>query len=430
MAQHDLLTGLANRAQFNAKLEEGSKRVKRYGGAITVMMLDLDKFKAVNDTLGHPAGDKLLVEVAQRLKSSLRETDVLARLGGDEFAIIQEGGPSQHEGAIALALRIIAAITQPFDLDGHQANIGTSIGIALAPEHGVEPQDLLKRADLALYSVKDGGRNDFQIFQPEMLEAAQTQQTAECDLRAAIEREEFELHYQPVMDAKTRTLCGVEALIRWRHPTRGLIGPDHFLPLAESTGLIVPIGNWVLQRACAEAASWPSHIKIAVNISAVQFKKGNLFDVILCTLVETGLAPDRLELEITETALLENQEEHLAVIRQLKNLGISIALDDFGTGYSSVNYLTVFPFDKIKIDKSFTQGVLNRREYRAVVASTLALAQGLGTVTTAEGVETEEQLEYMREAGVDFIQGYLLGRPVAITQLDLQNASPLKDMVA
>jgi diguanylate cyclase (GGDEF)-like protein len=430
LAQHDLLTGLANRAQFNAKLEEGSKRVKRYGGAITVMMLDLDKFKAVNDTLGHPAGDKLLVEVAQRLKSSLRETDVLARLGGDEFAIIQEGGPSQHEGAIALALRIIAAITQPFDLDGHQANIGTSIGIALAPEHGVEPQDLLKRADLALYSVKDGGRNDFQIFQPEMLEAVQTQQTAECDLRAAIEREEFELHYQPVMDAKTRTLCGVEALIRWRHPTRGLIRPDHFLPLAESTGLIVPIGNWVLQRACAEAASWPSHIKIAVNISAVQFKKGNLFDVILCTLVETGLAPDRLELEITETALLENQEEHLAVIRQLKNLGISIALDDFGTGYSSVNYLTVFPFDKIKIDKSFTQGVLNRREYRAVVASTLALAQGLGTVTTAEGVETEEQLEYMREAGVDFIQGYLLGRPVGITQLDLQNASPLKDMVA
>ena len=430
LAQHDLLTGLANRAEFNAKLEESSKRVKRYGGAITVMMLDLDKFKAVNDTLGHLAGDKLLVEVAQRLKSSLRETDVLARLGGDEFAIIQEGGPSQHEGAIALALRIITAITQPFDLDGHQANIGASIGIALAPEHGVEPQDLLKRADLALYSVKDGGRNDFRIFQPEMLEAAQTQQTAECDLRDAIEREEFELHYQPVMDAKTRTLCGVEALIRWRHPTRGLIGPDHFLPIAESTGLIEPIGNWVLQQACTEAASWPSHIKIAVNISAVQFTKGNLFDVILCTLVETGLAPDRLELEITETALLENQEKHLAVIRQLKNLGISIALDDFGTGYSSVNYLTIFPFDKIKIDKSFTQGVFSRRDYKAVVASTLALAQGLGTVTTAEGVETEEQLEYMREAGVDFVQGYLLGRPVAISQLDLQNASLFKDMVA
>ena len=430
LAQHDLLTGLPNRAEFNARLEEASKRVKRYGGAITVMMLDLDKFKAVNDTLGHPAGDKLLVEVAQRLRSSIRETDLLARLGGDEFAIMQEGGHSQHEDAIALALRIIAAITQPFDLDGHQANIGTSIGIALAPEHGVEPQDLLKRADLALYRVKDGGRNDFRIFQPEMLEAAQTLQTAECDLRDAIEREEFELYYQPVMNAKTRTLCGVEALIRWRHPTRGLIGPDHFLPVAESTGLIVPIGDWVLQQACADAASWPAHIKIAVNISAVQFKKGNLFDVILCTLVETGLAPDRLELEITETALLENQEGHLAVIRQLKNLGISIALDDFGTGYSSVNYLTVFPFDKIKIDKSFTQDVLNRRDYRAVVASTLALAQGLGTVTTAEGVETEAQLEYMREAGVDFVQGYLLGRPVAVSQLDFLNANLPKDMVA
>lgn len=232
------------------------------------------------------------------------------------------------------------------------------------------------------------------------------------------------------MDAKTRTLCGVEALIRWRHPTRGLIGPDHFLPVAESTGLIVPIGDWVLQQACADAASWPAHIKIAVNISAVQFKKGNLFDVILCTLVETGLAPDRLELEITETALLENQEGHLAVIRQLKNLGISIALDDFGTGYSSVNYLTVFPFDKIKIDKSFTQDVLNRRDYRAVVASTLALAQGLGTVTTAEGVETEAQLEYMRAAGVDFVQGYLLGRPVAVSQLDFLNANLPKDMAA
>lgn len=430
LAKHDLLTGLANRSEFNAKLEEVTKRVKRYGGAITVMMLDLDKFKAVNDTLGHPAGDKLLVEVAQRLKSLLRETDLLARLGGDEFAIIQEGGTSQHEGAIALALRIITAITQPFDLDGHQATIGTSIGIALAPEHGVEPQDLLKRADLALYSVKEGGRNDFRIFLREMLEAAQTQQAAECELRDAIEREEFELHYQPVMDAKTRTICSVEALIRWKHSTRGLVGPDHFLPLAESTGLIVPLGDWILQRACADAALWPVHLKIAVNISAVQFKKGNLFDVILCALVETGLAPDRLELEITETALLENQEQHLAVIRQLKNLGISIALDDFGTGYSSVNYLTIFPFDKIKIDKSFTQGVLNRRDYRAVVASTLALAQGLGTVTTAEGVETEEQLAYMREAGVDFVQGYLLGRPVAVGQLDLQNARLLDHMVA
>ncbi len=430
LARHDVLTGLANRAEFSRRLEEASKRLRRNGGTVTVMMLDLDKFKAVNDTLGHPAGDQLLVEVARRLKSSARETDVLARLGGDEFAILQEGGPSQHEGAIALALRIINAIAGPFDLDGHEACIGTSIGIALAPEHGVEPENLLKRADLALYSVKANGRNDFRVFQTEMLDIANTQQSAEGELRDAVAREEFELHYQPVVDVRTRQLCGVEALVRWRHPIKGLIGPDQFIPLAESTGLIVPLGDWVLQRACTDAASWPAHIKVAINLSSVQFKKGNLFDVILCTLVETGFAPERLELEITETALLEDQEAHLATIRQLKNLGISMTLDDFGTGYSSVNYLTIYPFDKIKIDKSFTQGVLNRRDCKAVVASTLALAQGLGTVTTAEGVETEEQLEYMREAGVDLVQGYLLGRPVPVSQLDIHDANLHKEMVA
>jgi EAL domain-containing protein (putative c-di-GMP-specific phosphodiesterase class I) len=268
------------------------------------------------------------------------------------------------------------------------------------------------------------------VFQDKLLELAHTQQSAENELRDAIACEEFELHYQPVVDLSTRQLCGVEALIRWRHPTKGLIAPDQFIPLAESTGLIVPLGELVLQRACADAASWPAHLKIAVNISAIQFKKGNLFDVILCTLVETGLAPERLELEITETSLLENQEAHLATIRQLKNLGISTALDDFGTGYSSVNYLTNFPFDKIKIDKSFTQGVLNRRDCAAVVSSVLALAQGLGMITTAEGIETEEQLEYMHKAGVDLAQGYLIGRPVPISQLDLNNTLLPKEMVA
>jgi diguanylate cyclase (GGDEF)-like protein len=430
LARHDVLTGLANRAEFNAKLEEASKRLKRNGGAVTVMMLDLDKFKAVNDTLGHPAGDQLLVEVGRRLQSTIRETDTLSRLGGDEFAIIQEGGSNQHEGAIALALRIINAISQPFDLNGHEASVGTSIGIALAPENGVEPEELLKSADLALYDVKANGRNDFRIYHPTMLEVAHTQQSAEGELRDAIAREEFELHYQPVVDVKTRLLCGVEALVRWRHPTKGLIAPDQFIPLAESTGLIVPIGEWILQQACADAALWPAHIKTAVNISAVQFKNGNLFDVILCTLVETGLAPERLELEITETSLLENQEAHLATIRQLKNLGISMALDDFGTGYSSMTYLTNFPFDKIKIDRSFTQGVLTRRDSAAVVSAVLALAQGIGTITTVEGVETEEQFEYMRKAGVDLAQGYLFGRPVPISQLDLNHATLPNELVA
>jgi len=430
LARHDPLTGLANRAEFNAKLEEATKRLKRNGGAVTVMMLDLDKFKAVNDTLGHPAGDQLLVEVARRLKSSVRETDVLARLGGDEFAIIQESTAHQHEGAVALSLRIINAIAQPLDLSGQQASVGTSIGIVLAPEHGADPEELLKRADLALYSVKAGGRNDFRIFRPEMLEAVHSQQSAESELRDAIAGDEFELHYQPQVDAKTRLLWGREALIRWRHPIKGLVPPDQFIPLAESTGLIVPLGEWVLQQACKDAASWPADIKVAVNISAVQFKKGNLFDVILCALVESGLAPQRLELEITETALLENQGAYLAAIRQLKNLGISLALDDFGTGHSSINYLTIFPFDKIKIDKSFTQGVLKRRDYKAVVASTIALAQGLGIVTTAEGVETEEQFDYMRQAGVDLLQGYLFGRPVPASELDLRDMALRTEMTA
>jgi diguanylate cyclase (GGDEF)-like protein/PAS domain S-box-containing protein len=418
LARHDVLTGLPNRAQFNEKLEEAGKRLKRGGAAITVMMVDLDRFKTVNDTLGHAAGDALLIEVGRRLKSTLRETDLLARLGGDEFAIIQEGGPSQHEGAIALALRIISAISEPFDLNGFEVNIGTSIGIAMAPEHGSEPEGLLKSADLALYAAKAEGRNDYRIYHPDMLETATSQQLAESELRDAIALAQFELHYQPVVDVTTRQVCGVEALVRWRHPVKGLVGPDQFIPLAESTGLIAPIGEWILQRACADAAAWPAHINLAINISAVQFKKGNLFDVILCALVESGLEPERLELEITETSLLENQEAHLATIRQLKNLGISLALDDFGTGYSSVTYLTNFPFDKIKIDRSFTQGVLERRDYAAVVSSVLALARGLGKITTVEGIETEQQFEYMRQAGVDLAQGYLFSRPVPASRLD------------
>src|SRR6201999_2455111 len=249
----------------------------------------------------------------------------------------------------------------------------------------------MRSADLALYDAKANGRNDFRLFRPEMLEVVHTQKLAESELRDAIAREEFELHYQPVISAQTRRLCGVEALVRWRHPTRGFIAPDRFIPLAETTGLIMPLGEWVVRKACKDAASWPAHVKVAVNISAVQFRRGDLFDTIFRTLLETGLAPNRLELEITETAVLENQEAHLATIRRLKNLGISMALDDFGTGYSAVNYLTIFPFDKIKIDKSFTQGVPDRRDCQAVIASTLALAQGLGIAITAEGIETEAQ---------------------------------------
>ena len=272
MARHDALTGLANRAEFNAKLAEASKRLKRYGGSFTVMMLDLTGSRPSTTRLGI-LGISCWSKVAGCWKSSVRETDVLARLGGDEFAIIHEGAPHQHEGAIALALRIINTVTQPFDLDGHQASVGTSIGIVLAPEHGVEPEELLKKADLALYDVKANGRNDFRVFQAEMLEIADSQQSAESELRDALAAEQFELHYQPVIDVTSRRLCGVEALVRWRHPARGLIEPDQFIPLAESTGVVVALGEWVLQRACSDAVSWPADVKLAINISAVQFRR-------------------------------------------------------------------------------------------------------------------------------------------------------------
>lgn len=431
LAQHDLLTGLANRALFSEKLDDAAKRLKRHGTNFTVLMLDLDKFKNVNDTLGHPAGDKLLVEVAQRLQSSLRDTDVVARLGGDEFAIIQENEKNQSEGAVALACKIIALIEQPFDLAGHKVNVGTSIGIAFAPEHGSDAESLLQKADISLYAAKSGGRNDFRVFQPELTEAADIQKSMESELREGISRGEFELHYQPVIDAGTRVVSGVEAFVRWHHPSRGILAPDQFLPLAESTGLMPPLGEWILQQACLDAAAWPPHIRIAVNISAAQFDKGNLFDVILCALVESGLSPDRLELEIADTAMLEKrQSAHLLTIRQLKNLGVAIVLDNCGAGYSAASYLRSFPFDKIKIDRSIAQGVVSRRDCAAVVDSVIALAHGLDIATVAKGVESREQFEALLTAGVNFAQGNLFGQPVPHCELNLDSAALLTKNVA
>jgi diguanylate cyclase (GGDEF)-like protein len=431
LAQHDLLTGLANRALFSEKLDDAARRLQRHGTTFTVLMLDLDRFKNVNDTLGHPAGDQLLVEVAQRLRSSLRDTDVLARLGGDEFAIIQEDEKSQNEGAISLALRIIGLIAQPFDLGGARVSVGTSIGIAFAPEHGADAESLLKKADVALYAAKSGGRNDFRVFEAELTDAADLQKSMEGELREAISRNEFELHYQPIIDARTRTVCGVEAFARWHHPSKGMLGPDQFLLLAESTGLVVPLGEWILQQACQHAAAWPPGIRIAVNISAAQFDKGNLFDVILCALVDSGLSPSRLELEISDTALLErNHAAHLLTIRQLKNLGVSIVLDNCGAGYSAASYLTGFPFDKVKIDRSIAQGFASRRDCAAVVASVLALAHGLDIATTAKGIESSDQFEALLAAGVDFAQGYLFGRPVPHSELDFDLVIALTKNVA
>jgi diguanylate cyclase (GGDEF)-like protein len=431
LAQHDLLTGLANRALFSEKLEDAAKRLQRHGTTFTVLMLDLDKFKNVNDTLGHSAGDQLLVEVAQRLRTSIRDLDVLARLGGDEFAIIQENEKVQGEGAVALALRIIGLIEQPFDLGGHQVNVGTSIGISFAPEHGADAETLLHKADLALYAAKSGGRNAFRVFERGLTEAADIQRSMEGELREAISRNEFELHYQPMIDATAGRIFGVEAFVRWHHPSRGLLAPDRFLPLAESTGLMLPLGEWVLRQACMDAAAWPADIRIAVNVSAVQFVSGNLFELVLGALVDSGLSPLRLELEIADTSLLQkDQAEHLATIRQLKNLGVSIVLDNCGAGYSSASYLASFPFDKIKIDKSVAQGFENRRDCVALVASVLALARGLDIATAAKGIESRTQYEALLAAGVDFAQGYLFGRPVPHSELDLDAVFPLAKNVA
>lgn len=417
-ARHDSLTGIANRAVLKEKMDEAAGRLRQKGEVFTVFMLDLDGFKYINDTLGHAAGDRLLVELALRLKNSLRGNEILARLGGDEFAIVQCAETNQREAAIALAIRLLEVISRPFDLDGHNTAIGTSIGIALAPENGADTGELLKKADLALYRVKSEGRNSFSFFDEELSKDATSRLQLANDMRAALSRNEFELHYQPVFDAKTSRPCGAEALVRWRHPVAGLMAPDRFIWLAEETGLMEPLGQWILERACQDAASWPQNIKVAVNLSAAQFRSGALFDVILCALVESGLPPERLELEITESLFLQNKESHGIVIQQLKNIGVTIALDDFGTGYASLSYLTMFPFDKIKIDKSFTQGLSSRVDCAAVVASVLSLARGLDIAVTAEGVETKQQFELLRAAGVNQVQGYLFGRPSPIADLD------------
>jgi diguanylate cyclase (GGDEF)-like protein/PAS domain S-box-containing protein len=419
MARHDLLTGLANRTNFMEKLEEAGARLRRRHETFSVFMLDLDRFKNVNDSLGHPAGDFLLSETADRLKKALRETDQVARIGGDEFAIIQGSEADQHGAAVELAKRIIALISAPYDLHGTMVSIGTSIGIAMAREP-VESDTLMKQADLALYRTKSEGRNGYCFFDERMTADADARRQLEADLRDAIAGGQIEIHYQPILHVKTRRLFGLEALARWRHPVKGFVPPSEFIPLAEETGLIVPLGEWVLHKACETATGWPLGVKVAVNISAVQFAKSDLLDVVTRTLAETRLPPERLELEITETALLEKEAGVLATLQQLERLGIAISLDDFGTGYSSLRYLTIFPIDKIKIDKSFTQNITHRADCAAVVASVLALGSGLDVATVAEGVETKQQFDILRASGVNYVQGYLFGAPVRAEEIDFK----------
>jgi diguanylate cyclase (GGDEF)-like protein len=420
MARHDLLTGLPNRTNFMEKLEEAGTRLRRRHETFTVFMLDLDRFKNVNDSLGHPAGDALLKETADRLKKALRATDLVARIGGDEFAIIQAGEADQRGAAAELAKRVIALISAPYDFHGAMVSIGTSIGIAMARDPGVDSDTLMKQADLALYRTKSEGRNGYCFFDERMTADADARRQLEADLRDAIAGGQIEIHYQPILHVKTRKLFGLEALARWRHPLKGFVPPSEFIPLAEETGLIVPLGEWVLHKACETAKGWPLGVKVAVNISAVQFAKSDLLDVVTRTLAETRFPPERLELEITETALLEKEAGVLATLQQLERLGIAISLDDFGTGYSSLRYLTTFPIDKIKIDKSFTQNITHRADCAAVVASVLALGSGLDVATVAEGVETKQQFDILRASGVNYVQGYLFGAPVPAEEIDFK----------
>lgn len=417
MAQHDALTDLPNRVLLRERMEYAIAVTRNGGVDLAVLMLDLDRFKEVNDTLGHPTGDSLLRAVAARLRECTTETALIARLGGDEFAVIDYVTSPAVEAA-ALAENIRKALCEPFDLGDHRVTVGTSIGIAIAPRDGNDSDVIMKSADLALYSAKSGGRGAFRFFEPELDELMHARRNLERDMRAAIAGRQFELHYQPFVSPATGKVSGVEALLHWHHPQHGLVMPSDFIPLAEETGLIVPLGEWVLSTACAEAAKWPAHVRIAINLSPAQFKSKELVPVVVGALASSGVAPHRLELEVTETVIMHDSEAVFAVLGQLRGLGVRIALDDFGTGYSSLSFLQRFPFDKIKIDRSFVNELSSTRaEAHHLARAVVRFAVSLGKTTTAEGVETKEQLDILREEGCVETQGYYFSRPMPASDI-------------
>jgi diguanylate cyclase (GGDEF)-like protein len=417
MALHDALTDLPNRVLLKERLEHALAVTRRGGSQLAVLMLDLDRFKEVNDTLGHPAGDLLLQAVAARLRGCTRETTLIARLGGDEFAVIEYVTDSVAE-TTALAERIRKALSEPFDLGDHQVTTGTSIGIAIAPHDGMDSDEVLKSADLALYSAKNSGRGSFRFFEPELDQLMHARRNLERDMRSALAKGEFELYYQPLVNIESGVISGCEALLRWHHPERGLVLPAEFIPLAEETGLIVPIGEWVLRTACAEAAKWPADLKVAINLSPAQFRSKDLVPIIVGALATSGVAPQRLELEVTETVIMHDSEAVFAALGQLHKLGVRVALDDFGTGYSSLSFLQKFPFDKIKIDRSFVSELAGTREdSRLIARAVVRFAVSLGKTTTAEGVETREQLDILRAEGCVELQGYYFSHPTHASEV-------------
>jgi diguanylate cyclase (GGDEF)-like protein len=415
MAHHDALTGLSNRTAFRARMEEAIARSRR-GVQFAVHCLDLDRFKIVNDTLGHAVGDDLLQAVSRRLTGCLRDIDSLARLGGDEFVILQEGVERQDDAA-ALASRIIEAIGRPYDLNGHQVVIGVSVGIATAPLDGRDFEKLMRHADMALYRAKGDGRATYCFFEVQMNDDQRTRQNLESDLRMALKRGELQAYYQPIVDVETRSIASCEALLRWHHPRGGMISPVIFIPIAEEIGLIDSIGEWVLREACKEAVSWPTHIRVAVNLSPVQFRNQDLFAKILRALAYSGLPADRLELEITESVLLLENAATMAVLHDLRDLGIRISMDDFGTGYSSLGYLRSFPFDKIKIDRSFVNELSIDQDCSTIIKAVADIGRGLGIDTIAEGVETLAQFDQVKAKGCTQVQGFLFGAPCPSTEI-------------
>ncbi|MDF1774514.1 MAG: PAS-domain containing protein [Rhizobiaceae bacterium] len=405
MAHHDELTQLPNRAVLRQRVEQcfsSSLEVKSFA----ILCLDLDRFKSVNDTLGHPMGDKLLQIVAKRLKGCVEEADTIIRLGGDEFAIIQMS-EDQPRAASELSERVCTILAQPFELETHQVVVGTSIGVAIAPRDGTDPDQLLKNADMALYRAKNEGRGSFRFFEFEMDTSMRARRSLELDLRKAFNQGEFELHYQPLVNLASNEVTGFEALLRWNHEERGNVSPTEFIPIAEEIGLIIPLGEWVVNKACMDAKQWPGNTKIAVNLSPLQFRNENLIEMVFKALARSHLPPSRLELEITERVLLDHNDETLATLHALRDLGVRISMDDFGTGYSSLSYLRSFPFDKIKIDRSFINDLSKRDETAVIVSAVASLSQNLGMVATAEGVETQSQRDQVSAAGYTEMQGFL-----------------------
>ena len=406
MAHHDGLTNLPNRELFQERLKQVLEDACSGNQRVAVLCVDLDLFKNVNEFLGHPMGDRLLKLVAERLRAQVRAGNFAARLGGDEFAIILSSDVSPNEVS-DFAANMIKLLSAAYDIDGNEAVIGASIGIALSPGDGMTSGELMRNADLALYRAKEDGGGVHRFFEREMDRQAQKRRDMELDLRRAFANGEFELHYQPLVDIATDRICGFESLLRWRHPDKGMISPADFIPVAEDIGLIVSIGEWVLREACSEAVKWPAHVKVAVNLSPVQFRSRNLVQVVVSALANSGLSPTRLELEITESLFLAETEANLAILHQLRELGVGISMDDFGTGYSSLSYLRSFPFDKIKIDRSFVKDLARRSDCVAIVRAISGLGRSLNITTTAEGVETLDQLDRLRAEGCNQVQGFL-----------------------